>query len=426
MFLQHRLANNGAIAALNRGWRNLCLGVFNKGVSSSHGNQETKKRVVFLGTPAVAVATLAQLLKASKDKDSIFDIVAVVSKKIEGASKKHHHRDASQAMTQLCQEHHIPQLYPEKASDAKFIEKISTFDPDLCITAAYGNYLPSSFLKIPRYGTLNIHPSLLPRYRGASPVQRCLERGDEMTGVTVLYTVRQMDAGPIVSQKNMILKGNEKSSEVLGKLFQLGTEDLIRLLPTIFQCQNILRHKADSGIKFSSAQVLHLSSLPHVHIQDEEVATDASKLSAEEAQIHFDKMTANEIHNRCRGFSEWPGVWSHFYLCTTPSEEYENKVNIKPNYIKIKLITTCLFDCHPAIGRQDTNTNIDNEVIYHMVPSQRSGKDHSAKKGCFVVTCGDGSLLGIEELQPVGKKIMAAKNFFNGLRGRKLMYAFSA
>ena len=84
--------------------------------------------------------------------------------------------------------------------------QISALDPDLCITAAYGHFLPASFLRLPRYGTLNIHPSLLPKYRGAAPVQRSLEQGDKVVGVSVLYSVREMDAGPLVAQVPLTLK----------------------------------------------------------------------------------------------------------------------------------------------------------------------------------------------------------------------------
>lgn len=87
--------------------------------------------------------------------------------------------------------------------------QLSALDPDLCITAAYGLFLPASFLRLPRYGTLNIHPSLLPLYRGAAPVQRSLERGDETVGVSVLYTVREMDAGPLVAQTSVTLEVSE-------------------------------------------------------------------------------------------------------------------------------------------------------------------------------------------------------------------------
>ena len=105
--------------------------------------------------------------------------------------------------------------------------------PDLCITAAYGQYLPKRFLATPTYGTVNIHPSLLPRWRGASPVQRSLEAGDDPVGVSVLFTVSKMDAGPIISQKEEPVDENETATNVLPHLFNIGTDLLIDAMPDL-------------------------------------------------------------------------------------------------------------------------------------------------------------------------------------------------
>ena len=89
----------------------------------------------------------------------------------------------------------IPILTPDSGKDEDFLATVEGLKPDLCITAAYGNYLPKKFLNIPVCGTVNLHPSLLPKYRGAAPIQRCLENGDLVTGITLLYSVLKMDAG---------------------------------------------------------------------------------------------------------------------------------------------------------------------------------------------------------------------------------------
>lgn len=91
-----------------------------------------------------------------------------------------------------------------------FLSALAALEPDLCVTAAYGNMLPQKLLDIPRFGTLNIHPSLLPKYRGAAPVNRCLENGDAVTGVSVAYTVLKCDAGPVLAQQELALQGNEQ------------------------------------------------------------------------------------------------------------------------------------------------------------------------------------------------------------------------
>ena len=101
------------------------------------------------------------------------------------------------------------------------------------MTAAYGNYLPAAFLALPPRGTLNIHPSLLPRYRGAAPVQRALEAGDDVTGVTVAYTVQAMDAGPVLAQKRVAVGPEEAHGPLLERLFDDGVAMLIAEMPAV-------------------------------------------------------------------------------------------------------------------------------------------------------------------------------------------------
>mmetsp|Transcript_31244 Transcript_31244/g.99647 ORF Transcript_31244/g.99647 Transcript_31244/m.99647 type:complete len:180 (+) Transcript_31244:152-691(+) len=124
-------------------------------------------------------------------------------------------------------------LTPAKARDEDFLAALEALAPDLCVTAAYGNVLPQRFLDIPAHGTLNIHPSLLPLYRGASPVQRAVESGAAETGVSVAYTVRAMDAGPVLAQRTVAVGENITAPALLGELFALGTQMLIDELPSV-------------------------------------------------------------------------------------------------------------------------------------------------------------------------------------------------
>ena len=121
-----------------------------------------------------------------------------------------------------------------KANEPEFLEALARMEPDLAVTAAYGNFLPSKFLAIPRLGTLNIHPSLLPQFRGAAPVQRALERGVPVTGVTVAYTVLEMDAGPVVRRVERPLDGSEKHVDLLRELFATGAAALLEALPSVW------------------------------------------------------------------------------------------------------------------------------------------------------------------------------------------------
>ncbi len=153
------------------------------------------KRVVFLGTPDVAAKSLEMIVEGSKagkagsddpDYDG-FEVVAVVSQPPAPAGRKM--KLTPSPVQVMAESLNIPLYIPTKAKDEDFLAMLEELQPDLCITAAYGNFLPKRFLAIPKHGTLNIHPSLLPLYRGAAPVQRCLERGDAVTGITVAETV---------------------------------------------------------------------------------------------------------------------------------------------------------------------------------------------------------------------------------------------
>ena len=164
---------------------------------------------------------------------------------------------------------HTPTGLLKKYEDsADFLEKMRALEPDLCVTAAYGQFLPKSFLGIPKLGTLNIHPSLLPKFRGASPVPRALEAGVDVTGVTVLFTVFEMDAGPIAGQTELVLTGDEKADELLPLLFDQGSDLLLSVLPAVF-----------SGDKAQDGKGCVM--------QDDTAATHAAKMSKEEGELWF-------------------------------------------------------------------------------------------------------------------------------------------
>ena len=134
-----------------------------------------RKKLVFLGTPECAARSLEILSTASSEVG--YDLVAVVTQ--PPAPSGRNKKLTPSPVHILADKLQIPVLCPEKAKDPVFLESLRILQPDLCITAAYGNFLPTTFLQIPKLGTINIHPSLLPKYRGAAPVQRCLENGDK-------------------------------------------------------------------------------------------------------------------------------------------------------------------------------------------------------------------------------------------------------
>ncbi|KAG5178909.1 formyl transferase [Tribonema minus] len=322
---------------------------------SGSDSPAARKKVVFLGTPDVAAHSLSLLLEASsKGEGGGFDISAVVTQPPArtGRGKK----VLPSAVHQLADQHGLPVMVPERARDPEFLEALRELGPDLCITAAYGQFLPQKFLDIPRHGTLNIHPSLLPKYRGASPVQRCLQAGDAVTGVTILFTELKMDSGPVLRQRSRALRGDEKAPALLRELFADGAAALVGALPEVWD---------------GSAQPV---------AQDDAQATEAPKLDAAEARCDFAKEGARAIHNKVRAFAGWPGTWVRLAWGGRAT--------------KVKLVTT-------AVGEG----------------AGRGGRGVVLAGGALEVTCRDGSVLRVLEVQPEGKRVMDARSFVNGARG---------
>jgi methionyl-tRNA formyltransferase len=351
--------------------------------SSSSSTGQKAKRIVFLGTPQVAALTLDTLHKAAQSSvkgNNPFEVVRVVSQPPAMSGRK-------QVLTPspvqaLAKSLDIPVLTPENAKDEDFLSELESLNVDLFITAAYGNYLPKRFLSIPKYGTINIHPSLLPKYRGAAPVQRCLEQGDSVTGVSVLYSVAKMDAGPIIAQIPYILSGDEHSTNVLNDCFAIGINTLIEKFPEIF-----------AGTVSSSEQ-------------DHQLATNAPKIDSSEGLINFANFTARQIHNKARAFSEWPGIFGYFKIGSKQSMGDTN--GLSSETVRIKILATKVIGNGLSIEHDNSNIYPTSEL--------KAGKFEG--KDVLEVTCKNGSVLGILELQPAGKKPMNAKAFANGLRDR--------
>lgn len=334
-----------------------------------------KKKVVFLGTPEVAAVVLRKLMYASTVPDSTYEISAVVSQpgRPKGRSRQPQPSEVEKLALNLgFTSDQI--LCPEKATDPVFLATLSNLQPDLCITAAYGNYLPTKFLSIPRYGTLNIHPSLLPSYRGAAPVQRSLEDGLTVSGVTVLYTVKEMDAGPILAQQEMPIDSEIQAPELLDRLFSLGTELLLKNLEVVW-----------AGLGDTTAQP-----------QDSSAATHAPKLTRDQGALDFHH-PAVVCHNKVRAFAPWPGTYHNFELVDTESGKTEE--------LELKVLKTRVID--------DGTAGSDDAHGENVVSTGSAG---------LRITCGDGHALELLEVQAPGRKAIAAKDFVNGLKGRVLRW----
>lgn len=258
---------------------------------------------------------------------------------------------------------------PVKAGEEAFLFNFKSLEPELCVTAAYGNILPTKFLNIPSKGTVNIHPSLLPLYRGAAPVQRALEDGVKETGVSLAYTVRKLDAGPVIACERVTIDDQIKAPDLLDLLFNLGSKLLIRELPSIFD-------GSASGI---------------AEEQDDSKATLAPKITPEESWLSFDD-DAQVLHNKVRAFAGWPGTRARLKVIDPNNGE--------SSIIELKIITTRIYG---GINSQDIEAN---DVLF--------------TKSSLVIPCGGGTALEVLEIQLPGKRAVNAAAFWNGLRGQML------
>ncbi|WVZ69249.1 hypothetical protein U9M48_018064, partial [Paspalum notatum var. saurae] len=345
-----------------------------------------KKNLVFLGSPQVAASVLDTLLAASGSPDSAFQVAAVVTQ--PPAAKNRGRKLMPSAVAQLALDRGFPEeliFTPERAREAmdyggngfivisdamqeSFLSDLKDVKPDVCITAAYGNILPQRFLDIPPCGTVNIHPSLLPQYRGAAPVQRALQDGVAETGVSLAYTVRALDAGPVIACEKFSVDECIRAPELLGILFDIGSKLLINELPSILD-----------GSAKEKAQP-----------QDDSKATLAPKLNSEESWLSFDQ-EAKVLHNKVRAFAGWPGTRAKLQLVNQNGES---------DLLEIKVITT-------KVSTSCDKVEDENEILF-------SGSS-------LLIPCSGPTWLEVLELQLPGKKVTAARDFWNGLRGQKLL-----
>ncbi|KAG2431327.1 hypothetical protein HYH02_013455 [Chlamydomonas schloesseri] len=345
--------------------------------ASASTNGDRKQRVVFLGTPDVAAGVLRQLLSASQQAGAQFEVSMVVSQ--PGKPRGRGNRAVAQPspVEALARDSGLlaPEaiLCPARAKEESFLAALAELQPDLCVTAAYGNMLPQRFLDTPRLGTLNVHPSLLPLYRGAAPVQRALEDGVKETGVSVAYTVLACDAGPVLAQQRVAVDPDIQAPELLTQLFGLGTQLLLDRLPDVW---------AGRGQELAVAQ-------------DESKVLHAAKLGREESMLDFGRGTAEVIHNRVRGFAGWPGTSARFEVTDEASGASE--------VIEVKILRTRL----PREPRSSSSGSAAGGAIVF-------------EGDAMLVPCAGGGVLEVLQVQPPTKKAMAAKDWKNGLRGKRL------
>lgn len=303
---------------------------------------ERSLRIVYFGTPEFAVPSLRHLL------DSKHAVVALVSQPDRPRGRGHHL--APTATKALALTRHVPVLQPERLRDEGFLQSIADLNVDLGVVAAYGKLLPESLLQIPRLGMINVHASLLPRWRGAAPVHRAVIAGDDETGVTIMRVVKALDAGAMFEKITRRIGPDDTSVDVERDLAERGGELLVQVVDRL----------AEGTAKETA--------------QDESLVTYASKITKAEGAVDW-ALPAERLHNLVRGLQPWP------------------------------LVSARLGDTRILIHR--------TEVTSAVTPD-KPGTILRAEADRFEVAAGDGRVLKLLVVQPEGKRAMTAREFLAG------------
>lgn len=239
----------------------------------------SKLKIIFMGTPEFAVPSLETLMRNN------YPIAAAVTQPDRPKGRGRH---MIPPPVKACAErHHLPVLQPERVRNSNFIEHLMDLHPDVIVVTAFGQILPREILEIPPKGCINVHPSLLPKYRGAAPIPWTIIRGEEKTGVTIMFVDEGMDTGDILTQEETPIAPEETSGELHDRLAEMGAELLIKAIEMI-ATDTITRTPQDSSS-----------------------ATYAPRLKKEDGLIRWDT-EVHHIVNLVRGFSPAPGSYSFF------------------------------------------------------------------------------------------------------------------
>ncbi len=233
------------------------------------------KKIIFMGTPDIAAQHLQYLL------DNSINIVGVFT---QPPRKKNRGMNIEESpVHQIAKKNNLETFYPSSI-DGTAVEQINSLDPDIIIVVAYGIILPSQLLDIPKFGCINIHVSLLPRWRGAAPIEHAMLAGDVKTGISVIKISPKLDAGDILHQESLNISADMYSDELTAALTNLGKQTMLRVLPKIFENKTLSKK------------------------QDLNKVTYAKKFKSIDRKINFNNST-NEVYNHIRAHGPKPGSW---------------------------------------------------------------------------------------------------------------------
>jgi len=301
-------------------------------------------RIVYMGTPDFAVPSLEALIQAGHDVCGVFS-------QPDKPVGRHQNKLQPTPVKVCAQAHNIPVFQPETLKDGTALAELQTLAPELIVVAAYGRVLPKEILELPANGCINVHSSLLPKYRGAAPINWAMVNGDPETGVTIMHMAKELDAGDIIDQVITPIDSEETVGQLHDRLAQLGGELLVKVVA------DIAAGKA--------------KRIP----QDPEQVTYAPMLSRQLCPIDW-TMSAKAIHNKVRGLVPWPA--------TSTDAFSEQPVKV--------------------FAVQETGEKT----------GKAAGSVIAAGKEGIDMACGDGMVLRILELQAPGSKRMAAADYLRG------------
>ncbi len=303
--------------------------------------------IIFFGTSDFAAGVLDSLLQKS------CDILAIVTRPDRPQGRSLQMQPSPVKQLYLQKQLSIPLYQPERASTSEFAEVLRRFTPDLFVVVAYGEIMKTNLLDIPKKGCINIHPSLLPKYRGAAPIPRSLMDGCLKTGVSIIEMVLQMDAGDLLAQEELVIPSNMNGAQLQQALLQMSCSLVWHVIENFDSCYLAKKRQDPSQVTF------------------------AAKVHPEDRQIFWVKK-AEEVHNLIRALAPSPGAW-----CKIKMGDEVKRMTIKKSSVV-------------------EGVSLPPGTILSLKPE-------------WIIACGNNAIR-IEELQLEGKQSVLTKQFINGLK----------
>lgn len=315
------------------------------------------KKIIFMGTPEFAATILTGLIQ---DVDS--QVIAVVTQPDRPVGRKRVLTPSP--VKEIALNHEIPVYQPEVMADSQAYQDLMALDADIIVTAAYGQLIPEPLLQAPKYGAVNVHASLLPKYRGGAPIHYAIWKGDQETGVSIMQMVKELDAGDVYAQISLPIGDQDDVGTLFKKLALIGREILIDTLQRIF----------DGAISPQK--------------QDPALVSYSPTIKKEEEQINWN-LSAQAIDAHIRAFRPFP---------TTYTLLDQERVKIWQGY-PLKALPAGIEGVDPA--QAGTIIGADSDHLY--------------------VQAGDQTVFAIEEYQPAGKRRMSVTEFLKGTPAQQMI-----